>query len=80
MVMRGRERLEGVRGYHTQIIIKNMKEKKRFYKKRQFRLSDENYLWLTNIKKGTWNHTFNNLRKGNGEKEENTNTESLQTL
>lgn len=45
-----------------------MKQKKQFYQKRQFRLSDENYEWLLLIKKGTWNHTFNKLRKENGEK------------
>lgn len=40
-----------------------IKEKKSFYKVRQFRLSDKNYEQLKKIKRGTWNYTFNNLIK-----------------
>jgi len=40
--------------------------KKRFHKKRQFRISDEVFKKLLNIKKGTWNYTFNNLLKKYG--------------
>ena len=37
--------------------------KKSFYKVKHFRLSDENYKKLKKLKKGTWNHTFDQLIK-----------------
>lgn len=43
--------------------MKEKKEKKSFYPVRHYRLSKENKEWLEKIKKGTWNHTFNLLRK-----------------
>lgn len=39
------------------------KEKKSFHPVRHFRLSQENMDWLEKIKKGTWNHTFNQVKK-----------------
>lgn len=45
-----------------------IKEKKSFHPVRHFRLSKENMDWLEKMKRGTWNHTFNQIKKEYGNK------------
>ena len=44
---------------------KKFREKKSFYQVRHYRLSDRNADWLKTKKGGTWNRTFDKLRRIN---------------
>jgi hypothetical protein len=43
--------------------MKKINKGKQFYKIKQFRLSEENYEWLKQNKKGTWNHFITKIIK-----------------
>ena len=49
----------------TEKLKTKFREKKSFYPVRHYRLSDKIANWLNENKKGTWNFTFNQLKRVN---------------
>lgn len=41
---------------------RKIRKGKQFHSVKHFRISEENLKWLREIKRGTWNNTFNTLR------------------